>query len=551
MSKPKKNQKKTPQAKAVAAAAKKKEQKKIDPKTVRTVLITLAAVAVVAAIVLLAIFVIKPAIEEGKNKKPDPVTSTTKSYENGDEFLPVEYNGLSIPGVFADIIKEAEAERDALCSQYGVAVEIGDIKISRPEFNMYYYDQYMEKYYDVQRSINDNGANMTGFDPAVAPEEQKHVRGEGTWANYFTYEAIGEIQRTYADFYRACETGTQITSEAMSGLVDGYDQVKNGASSRGLTDDEHLADIYLDGVDFSMFFARVIMESYALQYRADEKQRLEDSYSEEALKSKYDENPTQYKVAKVRVYMIEGEYNAVEAAAVKNEKEFLEYATNNYPYDGYDADLNTDLGWIAYSDLEAYHGETVANWAFDADRVPGEIGIVEDFLARYIIYIDEPAFDSYSYQIVSYRNQHGDLNNHEPSMTGAENFYEEWKSGEQTEESFRTMAENSGYFEEEAAIITRYDLELAEWFSDPARKYGDTFLFDASDAAYVSYFIKANTDDLIWKRDVKAALAEEDYEEQFDALVDKEYKTEIDQAKIKQCYKNVNARVKRYVEANS
>ncbi|MBQ4625936.1 MAG: hypothetical protein IJB45_01635, partial [Clostridia bacterium] len=199
MSKPKKNQKKTPQAKAAAAAASKKpERKKADPKTVKTVLITLAAAAVVAAIVLLAVFVIKPAIEEHKNKKPDNTVTTAGTQDEGDDFVPVDYKGLSIPGTFADILKEAEAERDALCGKYGVALEIGDIKISRPEFNMYYYDQYIQQYYDVQNSIQNKGANLTGFDPSKTPEEQKYPQGDGTWADYFTYEAIERIQKTYS-----------------------------------------------------------------------------------------------------------------------------------------------------------------------------------------------------------------------------------------------------------------------------------------------------------------------------------------------------------------
>lgn len=553
MSKPKKNQKKTPQAKAAAAAAAKKpkEKKKINPKTVKTVLIALAAAVVVAAIVLLAIFVIKPAIEENRNKKPDNTVTTTRAYEEGDEFLQVEYNGLSIPGVFADILKEAETERDALCKKYGAALRVGDIEISRPEFNMYYYDQYIEQYYSVQKSISSNGANLTGFDLSKTPEEQKYIQGSNTWADYFTYEATAAIQQTYADFKRACEAGTQIDSETMRGLINAYDSVRDSAEKKEMTEDEHLASMYVEGVDFSMFFARVIMDSYANQFRTDEKKRLFDSYSEDVVQERYDENPMQYKVAKVRVYLIEGEYDAAEAAAVKNEKEFLEYAANNIPYDNYDADLNTDMGWIAYSDLEAYHGETVANWAFDSDRVKGEIGVVEDFLGRYIIYVAEPAFNSYTYQIISYRNEHEDLNNHEPSLLEAKDFYEVWKAGEQTEENFRLHAEQSGYFEEDAAIITRYDLELANWFSDPARKYGDTLYFDASDAAYVVYFLHANPEDLNWKTSVRNELSAEDFEKQFAELVEKEYKTELNQTLLKQCYKSVNNRAAKFFESKS
>lgn len=553
MSKPKKNQKKTPQAKAAAAAAAKKpkEKKKINPKTVKTVLIALAAAVVVAAIVLLAIFVIKPAIDKGRTEKPDDTATTTKAYEQGDEFLPIEYNGLSIPAVFADILKEAEAERDAMCAKYGAALKVGDIEISRPEFNMYYYDEYIEQYYDVQTSINDNGTNLTGFELSKTPEEQNYIRGDSTWADYFTYEATSDIQKTYADFKRACEAGTQITSDTMTGLINAYDKIKNSALEAEQTEDEYMAEMYTEGVDFSMFFARVLMDSYAAQFRIDEKQRLFDACSEEEIQARYDENPMQYKVAKVRVYLIEGEYDAAEAAAVKNEKEFLEYAANNIPYDNYDADLNTDMGWIDYSDLEAYHGETVANWAFDSDRVKGEIGVVEDFLGRYIIYVAEPAFNSYTYQIISYRNEHEDLNNHEPSLAEAKDFFEVWKSGEQTEENFRLHAEQTGYFEEEAAIITRYDLELANWFSDPARKYGDTIYFDASDAAYVVYFLHANPEDLNWKTTVKNELSEEYYEEQFAALVEKEYKTEFNENQLRQCYKTVNNRAAKFFESKS
>lgn len=552
MSKPKKNQKKTPQAKAAAAAVKKKEKKKIDPKVIKTVLITLAAVIGVAAIVLLAIFVIKPAIEKNKAEKPDKTTTTSKVYEQGDEFLQIEYNGLSIPAVFADLIKEAEAERDAKCSKYGVALEVGGMKIPRPEFNMYYYDQYMEKYFDVQKSLQDNGQNMTGFDPEQAPENQKYIRGSGTWADYFSFEATSEIQKLYADFERACKAGTVLSSEGMRSLIASYDQVINGASKKGFgTTDEYMEDMYFSGVDFSMFFARVIMDAYAGQFRIDEKERLEGTVTEKELAEKYDEDPKKFQVAKVRVYMIEGEYNAAEAAAVRNKEEFIAYAKNNHPYETFDVELNTNLGWIAYTDLEAYHGETVANWAFDSSRVTGEIGVVEDFLARYMIYIEEPAFDAHTYQLLCYRNQHADPNDHEPALALAKEFNAEWEKSAKSEENFRNLAEKTGYLTEDAAIITRYDLDMAEWFADPARKPGDTKLFDASDAAYVVYFVGKNTEDILWKKDVRKTLAAEKFEEEFKKLAAKDYEPEFNETQLKQSYKDAKARVDRYIKANT
>ena len=512
-------------------------------KTVKAVVISVAAVIVVAA-ALLAVFVIKPAVEN-KNKPDDSVTTTASEPETEFDSELVEYNGLKMQKSFADILAEAEAEREEKCKEYGVVAEIGGIKISLPEFSMYYYTKFINKYSDVRRAVANNGSNTTGYDIEKMPDEQKYTTGDGTWANYFSYEAIQDIQETYANFQRACEAGTELNSEDLKIISYNYNTVRNAAEKDKLTPDEHIEENYVDGVDLSMYMSRVIMTMYAKRYAENEKIRLEAECTEEQLQAKYNENPMLYMVAKVRVHMMASEYTQEEIDAIKNVDDFNAFAKKNNPRDDYDVEGITNLGYMTYSELEAFHGETVANWAFDKNRHEGELGTVRDYLGRYVILVEEPAFNPCSHQILMYKNGR----NGAPER--ATKFYESWQSGEKTEASFRKLMEGSEYCEEIAATITDYDKEMEIWLADPARKHGDTAKFELSDAVYVVYYLEPNTEDFDWKKDVATALASEAYKEEYDKLIEKEYAENVDDKVLQRCFKKVNVRIDRFNKAMS
>ena len=341
------------------------KEKKLSTKAI---IISAAAVILVAAAVLIAVFVIKPAVE-GKNE-PDSTTTTVASSQQNTELDTelVDYNGTKIPGTFAEILTENESKREAKCKEYGVVTEIGETKISLPEFSMYYYTKFVNKYSEVRSSIASKGYNMTGYDIEKMPDEQKYTTGDGTWANYFAYGAVQEIQKEYADFQRACEAGTMLTSDDMELIAYNYNTICNNAKKNDQTPDEHTADSYVEGVDLTMYMSRVIMSVYAKRYAENEQARLEEACTPQELEAKYNENPMLYQVAKVRVHMMASEFTQEEIDAIRNVEDFNAFAKKNYPDDDYDVDGITNLGYMTYSELEAFHGETVANWAFDKNR---------------------------------------------------------------------------------------------------------------------------------------------------------------------------------------
>ncbi len=511
--------------------------KKLSPKAI---VISVVAVLLVAAAVLIAVLVTKSADEN--KEKPETTTTTSASQEQNIELDMelVEYNGTQMPKTFADILAENESKRDAKCKEFGTVTTIGETKISLPEFAMYYYTKFVNKYSEARNSIATRGTNITGYDIEKMPDEQKYTTGEGTWANYFAYGAIQNIQETYANFQRACEVGTQLTSEDIDFIVYNYNSIKNNASRDKVSVDEHLAESYVEGVDLSMFMTRVIMTMYAKRYAEDEKIRLNEACTEAELQAKYDETPMLYQVAKVRVHMMASEFTQEEIDAIRNVEDFNEFAKNNHPRDDYDVEGITNLGYMTYAELEAFHGETVANWAFDKNREVGELGTVKDYLGSYVILVEKPAFTPCSHQILVYKNGRNG------AQEKAAKFYEEWQAGEKTEASFRKLMEGSDYCEEIAATITDYDKEMEIWLADPARKRGDTAKFELSDAVYVVYYLEPNAEDFDWKKDVATDLASEKYDAEFKKLVEEKYVENVDDKVLQRCFKKVNVRIDKF-----
>lgn len=504
----------------------------------KAVIISAAAVILVAAAVLIAIFVIKPAVDN--KDKPDNTTTTAVSTEQDiklDTEL-VDYNGTKIPGTFAEILTENESKREAKCGEYGAVTEIGGTKISLPEFAMYYYTKFVNKYSEARNSIATKGYNMTGYDIEKMPDEQKYTTGDGTWANYFAFGAVQDIQKDYANFQRACEAGTELTSEDIEFIAYNYNTICNNAKRDNQTPDEHLAKSYVEGVDLSMYMSRVIITTYAKRYAEEEQIRLEEACTEDELQAKFNENPMLYKVAKVRVHMMASEFTQEEIDAIKNVEDFNAFAKKNYPRDDYDVDGITNLGYMTYSELEAFHGETVANWVFDKNRVAGELGTVKDYLGSYVILVEEPASTPYSHQILVYKNARSG------APERAAKFYEEWQAGEKTEASFRELA--ADYGEEIAATITDYDRDMEIWLADPARKRGDAAKFELSDAVYVVYYLEPNTEDFDWKKDVATDLATDKYKAEYDKLIEEKYAEKVDDKVLQRCFKKVNVRIDRF-----
>lgn len=529
-----------------AKSDEKKAEKKVINKSTRAVIIASAAVLLVAAAVLIGIFAVKPAIEKGK--EPTTVSVSGGSSSDGEKYTYVDYKGARMPKEFVEVLNQAAIDSKNACAEYGVAVKVGDRDISVPEFIFYYIDQYYVKVGDVETSKSENnGENRTGYDPLVLPDAQQCLNKGYTWAENFTLKALEMMVYYCEGFDKAIEAKTQFTEDEIAQIIQIYSRIDNYSKTTGKSPEELLKGTYADGLTYPMFKAREIMRLYTERYESNKKNELYNSYSEEVVKSKLDENMSEYTVVKARVYPIEGVYDEDEVAKISNEKEFIDYANGNYPGQGYDAEITTQCFYTRHTDIESVYGEVVADWIFDPARKQGEIGVVEDFLFRYVIYIEKLPYLNTSCNVISFQNEVDASTLNEQQITESrksfENQYEEWKKNGATKDKFIKQFESSDYGGEMIIRNGVYSYEINNWLFDEARKEGDTAYFYDDEGVYVFYYLKNNTDDYDWDIYIRTELSENDYNELYEQITAEDYAVKRYDTVITKCQKSANVRI--------
>ena len=550
MSKKKKNPKNIPKKAELPKKAKKEKNiKKIDPETSskrkKTAIIISAAAVFLAVCILVGIFVVKPAVE--KNKEPSTVSTETKSGTQVDNYTYVDYNGVQMVEEFAEILNQAAIDSAAACEKYGVAFTLGDRNISRSEFHLYYLDQYRTQMTKVTYSEEKSGANRTGYDPDILPDEQNHPTKDITWAEQFTIDAADAAALNYSGFDMAIQTGVELTESEIAQVMSAYKRAEEYARQAQKETDQLLADTYTEGLTYAMFSAREIMSAYAEKYENGKKLEYYESYSEETVKNKLNENLADYQIIKARVYPIEGEYDPIEASKVKTEQEFIDFANNNYPYGSYVAETRTQCFYINKSSIESTFGTEVADWMFSSDRVQGETAVVKGQLFDYLVHIIELPYFGTSCHIMSYEvdyNNASDEEGQQAQIEEVKKMYEDWKNGDATPESFAQIAQLSQYEPENDVRTGVYTYEINNWLFDKTRKSGDTEFFTDEYGIYVIYYIQNNEDDYDWDVYIRNELANADYEAHFDEVIGgKSYEIELNKNIVTRAIKSANVRI--------
>ncbi|MBQ7122693.1 MAG: hypothetical protein IJO03_10580 [Clostridia bacterium] len=521
-----------------------KKQVKAAPDKKKIAIIAVAALVVAAAVALAVYFVTKD--DGGKPAVTEPIVTVDNG---GSQYTYAEYKGTKMPVEFVEILNQAELDSAEMCKEYGVALEVGDREISMPEFLMYYYDAYYFQNQSVEYSIETTGQNRTGYDPGKDPADQKYLDKGYTWSEKFTLDAIEILTANYSVFDLAVEAGTQIDGYTISTVFDVIEIVDDRAQKNKTTPEKDLAETYCEGLSPAVFKAREIIATYAEAYENNKYNELLNGYSDEEISEKFDSSDKSYSVASLRVYPIEGDYNEAEANAVSNEKEFLEYAQKNYPYDGYDAEFSTNCGYITKEKVANVYGDEVADWAFETGRKKGDIAVIEGMLFRYVVYVDTPQFLSTSCDIMiasaayeSYTTQE----EKEEHFKRISDEYNEWKKGGATKEAFEEFSINSGGAGEETVRVGDYYFEIENWIFDPARKNGDSTVIDTTQGACAIYYIEKNEKDFDWQNTIREETALEDINEMYSELRSKDYKVKRNDSVLKKVYDEGYDSIKRH-----
>ncbi len=517
-----------------------------EKKSPKGVIIAAVALLIAAAIIVAVVLIRK---DSGTQNPSDTEIETLAN--DGGQYTYAKYKGSSLPVEFVEILNKAEADSAAACKNQGVVLEIGDREISVPEFVMYYYDEYSYKVQSAQYSIQQTGANRTGFELDSLPSEQGSINKGETWEETFVEDAVTKMKEVYMLFDLALKEGTKLDVITIGGLIQNFDMIESDAQGKGTTADESLSDFYGEGMTAAMYFARDIMMYYANAYETEKLAKMSESYTEKQLNEVIEHDKHDYTVFLGRVYLIEGEYNEAEAAAVTNEEEFLAYAIKNYPFEGYDAESMTKCVYTTRETISGVYGEEVGNWIFNDARKAGDIAVVKGALFNYLCYIEQPPHLATSRNIITCLREYSEtMSQEEKENLYNEIFgkYDEWKKNDGTQQGFLDMSMALGGMGETTVRAEEYYYKISDWIFDPVRRPGDHEIIDTEAGCVAVYYVGNNEEDFDWKyyaASDRSSLELKDYHENLKAS---DYKDKRDAQAVKNACKAADVFIQRKID---
>ncbi len=490
-----------------------KNQKKVaEKKNKKSAGIIIAVISIVAAaaIILLAVFVIKPAIEKRKNNENPDTTSVSRSLPAADEKMS-EYKGCRMPAYLADILNGAELDSENACQKYGTAMKLGDYKMSRPEFEFLYYHKAANKLSEVFSVIQQQGSNITGFDPAAAPSDQLNRSLKKNWNEKFTDDIIDEYQRSLYLFNSAIAEGYIPDEDSLSYLKEGYayyTDITKGSSSP----DEFMSLNYGEGFTFNMFMRNEIVRIYSDSYEKYLKEKTMASYEKKEIDAVFNKSPNTYKNVTVLIYPLSNPNYAAEAEKVSDMQSFLALVKKDFGSEEISAD-NIRFNQVLYTDISSYFGDSVADWIFSDKRKSGEFGTVQGYIYNCMVYMEElPKFTN-STDILIWGYSENEMMSAEDAYVNVNNSYEELKKQGITEENFIKKFSDDTYDCKNTVYAGEFEYELDKWIHSSERKYGDNICYKGKEASYIVFYLKDNPDDTMAAKKIKYDLSETEISE--------------------------------------
>ena len=509
--------------------------------------IIIAAVALLlAAAIIVAVVLVKK--ENGTNPSGTEIETLAN---DGGQYTYAKYKETSLPVEFVEILNKAEADSAAACKNQGVVLEIGDRKISVPEFVMYYYDEYSYKVQSTQYSIEQTGANRTGFNLDILPSEQKSINNNETWEETFIEDAVTKMKEVYMIFDLAVKEGTKLNVITIAEIIQNMEMIENSAKEKGMTADESLAEFYGEGMTAAMYCARDIMMYYASAYETEKLAEISESYTEKQLNEVIEYDRHDYTVFLGRVYPIEGIYNEAEVAAVTNEQEFLDYASKNHPVEGYDAESMTKCVYVTRERISSVYGTEVGEWIFNDTRKAGDIAVVQGALFNYLCYIEQPPHLATSRNIITCQQGYPETASEEERKNiynSISEKYDEWKENDGTKQGFIDMSLAMNGVGEATVRVEEYYYKISDWIFDNVRRPGDHEIIDTEVGCVAVYYVGNNENDFDWKYYAGVKRSELELKDYYETLKTSDYGDKRDAQAVKDACDGADVFIQRTID---
>lgn len=530
-------------SKTVSTIKKKQEQEKKKKKALKIIAVASASILAASAIILLAVFVIKPVVEKKKAEKETEQTTAVSVEPSEDGYA--EYKGCKMPEEFVKILLQAEADSEASCNELGVAAEIGDHKLSVPEYALYYYRAVIDQFTKAVSTLYEKGQNVTGFDPSKAPSSQNYPRGNITWETKISEKIETETEKSFFMFDEAINSRFMPSKDVIDNIYSLYESLSVSAKSGDI--DCFISEKYFDGLTFAMFMKKYIIIEYADAYAQSLEDEKATSYSESYVKETFYKEPGRYKNVTVNIFPVENPDSVDNAKKVRNLVEYIEFVKNEKNSPDCNPEMETLYYGVSYTSISDYFGETVSEWIFSSDRKIGDATVVKGAIYNCLIYIRELPKVTHSRDILMVSASTDDFSTIDDAYNQLNKIYEELGSEKMTEEKCREyLSENTSNYEF-TVFVGDFEPELDKWIHSEERKRGDSICFKGSESAYIVMFIRDNPEDTYAAASIRKETAADEVEKFIEANA---YEFSINDKIAKKSVEIAEAKYLEYYEKN-
>ncbi len=335
-------------------------------------------------------------------------------------------------------------------------------------------------------------------------------------------------------YYNSIEDATEISSDEVNAY---YDENKDNYDSVDYLVCKIEADIPEEETETAASETETSSET---ETAADE---TETSSETETAVSETESGETET-LSEEEQAALEAEQEAIKEAAMKaaEEKanEMLEQITEVSSFGALYADYATD-NTVEYEKSNVKKASispsAVGEWLFASERQAGDTTVIEDTTnnAYYVVYFSDrylehaKTVDVRHILIRSSAETTDEMTDEEKATAEenakaeakqkAEDIYEEWKSGDATQDSFAALAEansedtgsntNGGLYEAvtEGQMVDSFN----DWIFDDARKPGDTEIIETTYGYHIMYFVGDNAEE--WYTKIESTLLSNEMQE--------------------------------------
>lgn len=410
-------------------------------------------------------------------------------------------------------------------SRHMTAVTINGEDYTVAQMNFYYSSAYSSYYSNNYIDVLMGNA----FDTSADLDEQEYSEGY-SWHDYFIDEAIDDMTEIQILNEMAEADGFELSDEDTDEYEEELEEIQTYWSENGYSSLQQFLNLnYGKGVNMALLEQEMYRVTLADAY-ADS---LVDAYeyTDSELDEYYGEHADEYDMITYAYYIVSDD--SVDADAIAGDIEgFTEEEFSDYLNDNYDGASATSLTYAGNQLSDSF-----SEWLLDAGREPGDSTVIiedadTDYASTYVLLFVER--NTNDYDLVSFRHilinavdEDGDgeysEEDLEQAVTQAEDIYDEWQSGDATEDSFAELANT--YSEDTGSNTTGGLYEdvyqgqmvdsINDWIFDAAREAGDTTIVTNEGSSYTGahlvYFVGVS-DETYAQSIARSYLSGDDYD---------------------------------------